>query len=88
MLVKQEIQAIQDDNYRFVVNHKRTDLVVTCYEKDLESGFFKHMGDVLVINKNGRKFRTADCFKLIKSKSIKTRLLSVACKYLDERRVS
>lgn len=46
------------------------------------------MGDVLVISKNGRKFRTADCFKLIKSKSIKTRLLNVACKYLDERRVS
>lgn len=86
MLIKQEIQAIQDENYRFVVNYKKTAIVVTCYEKDTESGFYKNMGDVLVIGKNGRKFKTADYFRLIKSRKIKARLLNVACKYLDERR--
>lgn len=86
MIIKQEIQAIQDSSYRFVAEHKRTAWLIICYKKDELSGFFKYMGDVMVISKKATGFKTLDAFKLIASKDIKRRLLSLACRYIDDRK--
>lgn len=88
MLIRQEIQNLQDDRYRFTVDRTKINHIVRCYEKEDTSGFFILKGDVIYINKNGRGFKTTQHFKEIESKKLKSKLLNLACKYMDERRLS
>lgn len=85
MLIKQEIQTIQHPKYKFTVEGKKTAWKVVCYKKDELSGFFNHMGGVMIISKNAISFKTLKAFREIESKSIKIKLLQVACNYMDER---
>lgn len=85
MLIKQEIQTIQHPKYKFTVEGKKTAWKVVCYKKDELSGFFNHMGGVMLISKNAISFKTLKAFREIESKSIKIKLLQMACNYMDER---
>ena len=85
MLIKQEIQTIQHTKYKFTVEGKKTAWKVVCYKKDELSGFFNHMGGVMIISKNAISFKTLKAFREIESKSIKIKLLQMACNYMDER---
>lgn len=85
MLIKQEIQTIQHPKYKFTVEGKKTAWKVVCYKKDEVSGFFNHMGGVMIISKNAINFKTLKAFREIESKSIKIKLLQMACNYMDER---
>lgn len=85
MLIKQEIQTIQHPKYKFTVEGKKTAWKVVCYKKDELSGFFNHMGGVMIISKNAISFKTLKAFREIESKSIKIKLLQMACNYMDER---
>ena len=85
MLIKQEIQTIQHPKYKFTVEGKKTAWKVVCYKKDELSGFFNHMGGVMIISKNAKSFKTLKAFREIESKSIKIKLLQMACNYMDER---
>lgn len=85
MLIKQEIQTIRHPKYKFTVEGKKTAWKVVCYKKDEVSGFFNHMGGVMIISKNAISFKTLKAFREIESKSIKIKLLQMACNYIDER---
>lgn len=85
MLIKQEIQTIQHPKYKFTVEGKKTAWKVVCYKKDELSVFFNHMGGVMIISKNAISFKTLKAFREIESKSIKIKLLQMACNYMDER---
>lgn len=85
MLIKQEIQTIQHPEYKFTVEGKKNAWKVVCYKKDALSGFFNHMGGVMIISKNAISFKTLKAFRKIESKNIKIKLLQMACNYMDER---
>ena len=84
MLIKQEIQAIQDSDYKFTVEHTPTGWLVICYKKDEMTGFFKGTGKVMKISRNSTSFKSLKKFKDIKSKDVKIKLLQIACNYMDE----
>lgn len=83
MLIKQEIQAIQDPDYKFTVEHTPTGWLVICYKKDEMTGFFKCIGKVMNISRNSTGFKSLKKFKGI-SKEVKIKLLQIACNYMDE----
>ena len=83
MLIKQEIQAIQDPDYKFTVEHTPTRWVVICYKKDEMTGFFRCIGKVMNISRNSTGFKSLRKFKSIR-KEVKIKLLQIACNYMDK----
>jgi hypothetical protein len=83
LLIKQEIQAIQDPDYKFTVEHTPAGWLIICYKKDEMTGFFKCIGKVMNISRNSTGFKSLKKFKGI-SKEVKIKLLQIACNYMDE----
>ena len=88
MLIKQEIQTIQNSRYKFTAECRDSVWKISCYRKNDFKGFFKNMGSVMIISKDALGFRTLKAFKKIDNKGLKIKLLQLACKYMDEREVA